>query len=72
MDAFIQGKVPQRAGNVVPRRQHTGKGKDLSYWGMGEGSNRDSMSPIDANMPAYASRSTSATSYRQEDPFRGF
>jgi hypothetical protein len=74
MDAFIQGKAPQRTGNVVPRRQHTGKGKDLSYWGMGEGgsSNRDSMSPVDANMPAYTSRSTSATSYRQEDPFRGF
>lgn len=75
MDAFIQGKPPQRMPNVAPRRQHTGKGKDLSYWGMGEGSNsnRDSMSPIDANMPAFnASRSTSATSYRQEDPFRGF
>ena len=77
MDAFIQGKVPQRSGNASnTRRQHTGKGKDLSYWGMGEGgSNRDSMSPIDANMPAaYTSRSTSATSYHQQDsdPFRGF
>ena len=72
MDAFIQGKPPQRMPNVAPRRQHTGKGKDLSYWGMGEGSNRDSMSPVDAHMPAYASRSTSASTYRQEDPFRGF
>lgn len=73
MDAFIQGKVPQRMPNVAPRRQHTGKGKDLSYWGMAEGSNRDSMSPIDASMPAFnASRSTSAATSYREDPFRGF